>query len=93
MAKYKLMPTSRFRRDVKRLEKRGCNMSALFGVISILANGESLPAQYLDHPLKGNRTGYRDCHIQNDWVLIYKIDNDILTLVLSETGTHADIFG
>ena len=49
------------------------------------------PKQYLDHTLKGNRKGFRDCHIQNDWVLIYKIDKNVLTLILSETGTHADI--
>ena len=61
-------------------------MPLLYEVIHMLANGETLPMQYLDHPLKGIRKGYRDCHIQNDWILIYKIDKDILTLVLSEKG-------
>lgn len=88
---YKIQPTSKYKSDVKRLKKRGYDLSLLKAVVAKLANGETLPEQYHDHPLKGNRLGYRDCHIQNDWVLIYKIDKGILTLVLSETGTHADI--
>ena len=57
----------------------------------ISTNGETLPAEYCDHPLKGDKKGYRDCHIKGDWVLIYRIDKNVLTLVLSETGTHSDI--
>jgi len=91
MAKYKLQPTARFKKNVRLLKKRGYDLSLLREVVVQLANGATLPEQYGDHPLKGNRKGYRDCHIQNDWVLIYKIDKDILTLVLSETGTHSDI--
>lgn len=91
MPKYRPQPTAKFKRDVKLLKKRGYEMSLLYDVISKLANGETLPKQYYDHPLKGNRKGYRDCHIKDDWVLIYKIDKGILTLVLSETGTHSDL--
>jgi len=91
MNKYKVINTNKFKKDIKRLKKRGYDMSLLKNVVDMLANGEPLPEKYLDHPLKGNRKGYRDCHILNDWVLIYKIKNDILTLVLSETGTHSDI--
>ena len=91
MTKYRLQPTSKFRTDIKLLKKRGYDLSLLKDVVAKPANGETLSEQYHDHPLKGNRKGYRDCHIQSDWVLIYKIDNDILTLILSETGTHADI--
>ena len=90
--KYKLQPTLKFKRDVKLLKKRGYDLSLLYDVVVKLANGENLPEQYHDHPLKGNRKGYRDCHIQNDWVLIYKIDKSILTLILSETGTRSDLF-
>ena len=61
-------------------------------VVEMLLDGIPLPSKYCDHPLHGNRKGYRDCHIQGDWVLIYKIDKNVLTLVLSETGTHSDIF-
>ena len=88
---YKVRTRKRFRQQYSKLEKRGYDMSLLDDVVQMLANGETLPAQYKDHPLKGNRKGYRDCHILNDWVLIYKIDKNILTLILSETGTHADI--
>lgn len=89
--KYKITYKKSFRRQYKLLQKRKYDMSLLDNVILMLANGESLPPEYLDHPLKGDKRGYRDCHIQNDWVLIYKIDKDVLTLILSETGTHSDI--
>ena len=90
MAKYKPQPTARFKKDIKMLKKRGFDLSLLEAVVAKLVNGETLPERYRDHPLKGTRKGYRDCHILNDWVLIYKIDKSILTLILSETGTHAD---
>jgi len=92
MPRYRLQPTARFKRNVKVLKKRGYDMSLLEDVVSKLANGETLPKQYLDHPLKGDKNGYRDCHIQNDWLLIYKLEKEILRLVLSETGTHSDLF-
>jgi mRNA interferase YafQ len=60
-------------------------------IVLKLANGEILPARYRDHPLHGDKRGYRDCHIKGDWVLIYKIDKNILTLILAGTGTHSDI--
>jgi mRNA interferase YafQ len=66
-------------------------MSLLDDIIYKLANGEVLPARYCDHPLRGNKSGYRDCHITGDWILIYKIDKNVLLLILSETGTHSDI--
>jgi mRNA interferase YafQ len=90
---YKLQPTSKYRKDVRLLQKRGYDLSLLKDVVGKLANGESLPAKHCDHPLHGNRRGYRDCHIKDDWILIYKLDKGVLRLVLSETGTHTDIFG
>ena len=91
MAKYEPQPTAKFKKNVRLLKERGYDLSLLKDVVAKLANGETLPEQYHDHPLKGNRKGYRDCHIQNDWVLIYRIDKSVLTLVLYETGTHSDI--
>ncbi|MDR2591120.1 MAG: type II toxin-antitoxin system YafQ family toxin [Oscillospiraceae bacterium] len=88
---YRLQPTSKFKKDIKRLKKRGFDLSLLKTVVTMLACGMQLPRKYCDHPLKGNKKGYRDCHILDNWVLIYKIDKDLLILVLSETGTHADI--
>ena len=89
--KYRVQRAKSFRKQYKLLEKRDYNMSLLDDVILKLANGETLPAKYRDHPLHGDRRGYRDCHIKGDWVLIYKIDKGVLTLILSETGTHTDI--
>ena len=89
--KYEIRAEKSFRKKYKLLEKRGYDMSLLDDVVLRLANGEMLPVRYRDHPLRGDRSGYRDCHILNDWVLIYKIDNGLLTLILAETGTHSDI--
>ena len=89
--KYQLQPTTKYRKDRKRLIKRGKDMSKLDAVIEKLANGEALPSHNRDHVLVGNRKGYRDCHIEPDWVLIYKVDGDRLVLILSETGSHADL--
>ena len=91
MTKYEIRPKKLYRKQYKLLEKRGYNMQLLDGVVELLANGETLPEKYRDHALTGNKIGYRDCHIKDDWVLIYKIDKNVLTLILSETGTHSDI--
>lgn len=61
-------------------------------VITMLANGESLEAKYRDHLLTGDYGGYRECHIQPDWLLVYQIDNGRLILFLARTGTHSDLF-
>ena len=89
--KYTPYYTSRIKKQLKLLEKRGYDMSLFKEIVDMLLDGISLPIKYHDHPLKGDRRGYRDCHIQNDWVLIYKIDKNVLILILSETGTHSDI--
>ena len=70
MPKYKPQPTSKFKRDIKLLEKRGFDLSLLYDAIEKLSNGEKLAEQYHDHPLKGNRKGYRDCHIQMSNLLL-----------------------
>jgi len=88
---YKIHPEKSFRKQYKLMQKRGYDMLLLKEVIVKLANGETLPAKYQDHPLEGEWAGYRDCHIKGDWLLIYKIDKGILTLILAETGTHSDI--
>ena len=90
--KYQITYEKSFRKQYKLLEKRRYNITLLDDVILKLANEETLPSKYDDHPLRGDQRGYRDCHIKDDWVLIYKIDKGILTLILSETGTHSDLF-
>ncbi len=67
-------------------------MNKLNNIISDLSDGKILDYKYRDHELKGNYKGFRECHIEPDWLLIYKIENDVLTLVLLRTGTHADLF-
>lgn len=92
MKKYKLVLTKKFKKDLKHVSKRGYNMSLLDKVVNILITGEPLPRKYRDHSLIGNFAGYRECHITPDWLLIYIINNNILTLTLTETGTHSELF-
>ena len=86
--------TKSFRRSVRTVAKRGYNMSQLEHTIDLLASGSPMPPNFLDHPLKGNYIGYRECHVDGvgDWLLIYKKDIDLLILVLTATGTHSDLF-
>lgn len=81
-----------FKKDYKKLVKRGYDLQLLTEAIEILANEEELPPKYKAHNLSGNYSGFKECHIQPDWLLIYKIDNNVLTLSLSRTGTHSDLF-
>ena len=84
---------AKFKSDYKRIIKRGLNPEHLEKVITILAEGQNLPLKYKDHALSGVYSGYRECHIQPDWLLIYRIKADVLLLVLTRTGTHSDLFG
>ena len=88
---YRIRPTTKFQKDVKRLKKRGYDLSSLTNVIQILADGKNLPPQNRDHALSGNYAGFRECHIAPDWLLIYRQTETELYLV--STGTHADLFG
>lgn len=83
---------SSFKKDYKRVIKRGYNAKLLEEIIGKLAKGESLPEKNKDHSLGGNYTGCRECHIAPDWSLIYEINNNDLILYLTRTGTHSDLF-
>ena len=89
---YSIRPTTKFQKDLKRIEKRGYNISLLTEVIKKLANGEQLPEKNKDHNLPGEYGGCRECHITPDWLLIYEIADDELILYLTRTGTHSDLF-
>ena len=89
---YKIRPSVKFQKDLKRIQKRGYDISLLTEVLKILASGESLPPKNKDHNLGGNYKGCRECHITPDWLLIYEISNGDLFLYLSRTGTHSDLF-
>lgn len=90
--KYRIKYTKKFKKDVKRVQKRGYRIPLLTEVIKKLASGEKLPARYHDHQLTGNYEGCRECHITPDWLLIYEIAEDELFLYLTRTGTHSDLF-
>ncbi|MCL2200566.1 MAG: type II toxin-antitoxin system YafQ family toxin [Oscillospiraceae bacterium] len=89
---YKIAASTKFKKDLRLAIKRGYNISLLDDVVTILAAGKVLSEKYLDHPLKGNYKGCRECHITPDWLLIYEIDGDELILHLTRTGTHSDLF-
>ncbi len=84
--------TNKFKKDYKRIKKRGYDKKKLETVIRKLVNQEKLEGHYKDHELMGEFKGFRECHIEPDWLLIYKIIDDILVLTLSRTGTHSDLF-
>lgn len=81
-----------FKKDYKRVIKRGYNAKLMEEIIQKLAKCEQLPEKNKDHLLSGNYSGCRECHITPDWLLIYEIDNGELVLYLTRTGTHSDLF-
>lgn len=90
--KYQVEMSTKFKKDYKLILKRGYNKNLLQEVITMLSNGEELPQRYKDHLLNGNYVGYRECHITPDWILIYKVEESLLILALTRTGTHSDLF-
>ena len=92
MTKYTIKTTTQFKKDFKLAKRRNRNMNLLKEIIDKLANEEPLEEKYRDHALTGNWTGHRECHIQPDWLLVYRVENDVLVLTLSRTGSHSDLF-
>lgn len=90
--KYKIRFTSAYKKAYKRILKRGYDIRLLDEVIEMLAKGKTLDPKYKDHALKGFSSSVRECHIKPDWLLVYIVEEDILTLTLTDTGTHADLF-
>jgi mRNA interferase YafQ len=84
--------TSQFKRDVKRVEKRGKDMAKLKAALERLIDGQPLPPELKDHPLRGNFAGSRDCHLEPDWVLIYTLTEQDAHVRFERTGTHSDLF-
>ena len=84
--------SAKFKKDFKVIVKRGYNVSLFEDVLSMLRQEVTLPEKYSDHALRGEYTGHRECHITPDWLLIYKKENDMITLSLTRTGTHSDLF-
>ena len=90
--KYELVLTGKIKKGLKLAKKRGLNIELLDDVVEKLLHGIPLEEKYRDHELKGKFKGFRECHIQPDWLLIYLLENDVLTLTLVDTGTHSDLF-
>lgn len=91
--KYIVKFTTQFKKDYKLAMKRGLKMNFLEDIVEKLSMGEVLPDKNKDHALTGNWIGFRECHIQPDWLLVYRLENDVLVLTLTRTGTHSDLFG
>lgn len=89
---YKIRPSAKFQKDLRRIQKRGYDISLLTNVLKILADGKPLPDKYRDHNLTGNYKDCRECHITPDWLLIYEISENDLILYLTRTGSHSDLF-
>lgn len=89
---YRLVLTGKFKKSLKLAKKRGLDISLLETVVDKLQHGIKLEAKYRDHDLVGKYKGFRECHIQPDWLLVYLQEDDVLTLTLVDTGTHADLF-
>lgn len=87
-----LKQTSSFKKDLRRMAKRGANLALLDEVVTRLLKQEVLPTKYKDHALTGNWVGYRDCHVEPDWVLIYRVEAEELVLLATRTGSHSDLF-
>jgi mRNA interferase YafQ len=90
--KYQIRYTNQIKKDIKLLLRRGKDLGKFQDVVSVLATGEKLPPKYRDHKLIGNRDGLRDCHIEPDWLLFYRIEDNTLILELCRTGSHSDLF-
>ena len=88
----KLEQSTKFKKDLKLIRRRGLDISKLRNVIQKLMNEEELEEKYHDHNLGGNWEGHRECHIAPDWLLIYKVDKGNLILTAMRTGTHSDLF-
>ncbi|MCM1498726.1 MAG: type II toxin-antitoxin system YafQ family toxin [Clostridium sp.] len=88
----KIVPSNQFKKDLKLARKRGCKIERLRDVVNVLANGQKLDEKHHDHGLAGNYNGFRECHVEPDWLLIYRIHQDALELFLFRTGTHSDLF-
>lgn len=89
---YNLRFTNKMQRNIKLMKKRGKDLEKLKVVLTLLQQGQELPAKYKDHALSGDYIGCRECHIEPDWLLVYEILNNELLILLLTTGTHSDLF-
>jgi mRNA interferase YafQ len=91
MEKLRFKATKRMKQDMNRVRKQGKDMSKLKLALDILATQRTLPPEYLDHKLSGNKAGLRECHLEPDWLLVYKIFENELILSATATGSHSQV--
>jgi mRNA interferase YafQ len=89
---YSIRATKRYRRDIKRLKKSGCDLDTLEGVIDLLACSKKIPARFKNHQLQGRLKGIEECHIESDLLLLYQRNKSELVLILIRVGSHAEVF-
>lgn len=87
-----LVMTSQFKKDLKRARKRGLPVGELEAVVDMILEGADLPPKYRDHLLSGDYAGFRECHIQPDWLLIYLDESELCVVTAIRTGSHSDLF-
>ena len=90
---FDIVLSNQFKKDLKLIVKRGYKLEKLNKVVDKLASNIKLEDKHRDHSLTGNYTGFRECHVEPDWLLVYRIGGNELILFLSRTGTHSDLFG
>lgn len=88
----KVRYSNKFKKDFKTIIRRGYDITLFEDIVGLLREEKLLPEKCCDHALKGEYMGHRECHISPDWLLIYKVENDMITLSLTRTGTHSDLF-
>ena len=89
---YSIDYTKRFKKDLKRCQKRGLDLQLIHDAIALLRTTGTLPVQYRPHKLSGNRDGQWECHIEPDWLMTWEQNDTQLTLLFLQTGTHSDLF-
>lgn len=90
--KYDVRFTNQFKKDIRLAQRQGKNVDKVLDVIVRLADGEKLEPKYRDHELIGDYKGYRECHIEPDWLLVYQIVDNVLVLLLYRLGSHSELF-
>lgn len=90
--KYRVKSTSQFKKNLKLSRKRNKDINHLYKLIELIASGETIPSKYKEHILIGNFKGIHECHIENDWLLLFEFDEEELKLILHGVGTHSDLF-
>lgn len=89
---YSLVFTNQMKEDVKLMKKRGKDLTKLEIVLNTLLSGKELPSKHKDHQLQGKLQGFRECHIEPDWLLVYRKEEQTLILYATAMGTHSDLF-